>query len=184
MFGIIGLPVPDETLLTFAGFLIYKGDLHFFPAILSSFLGSITGITLSYFIGKSFGLMLIHKYGKYFHVDNDKIERAHKWFEKSGRWSLTIGYFIPGIRHLTALIAGSSELEFPVFAVFAYSGGLIWTLTFILTGFFMGENWKKTLYTIESHVHLFIIALTAIIISYLLYRYIKKQAGTKNKDSR
>ncbi len=26
MFGIVGLPVPDETLLTFSGYLIYKGS--------------------------------------------------------------------------------------------------------------------------------------------------------------
>ena len=27
MFGIVGLPVPDETLLTFTGYLVYKGTL-------------------------------------------------------------------------------------------------------------------------------------------------------------
>ena len=32
MFGIIGLPVPDETLITFSGYLAYKG--HFSMPIL------------------------------------------------------------------------------------------------------------------------------------------------------
>lgn len=180
MFGIIGIPVPDETLLAFAGFMIHRGDLHFIPTILASFLGSITGITISYLIGRSFGLMILHKYGKYVHIDNDKIEKAHKWFEKSGRWSLPIGYFIPGIRHITALIAGSSKLEYPVFSIFAYSGGLLWTLTFILTGFFVGENWRKALDTVESHVKIIIILLAALIIFYLVFRYIKKRMTQKN----
>ena len=54
MFGIVGLPVPDETLLTFCGYLIYTGRLHFGPAFAAGFLGSTCGITLSYLIGLRF----------------------------------------------------------------------------------------------------------------------------------
>lgn len=181
MFGIIGLPIPDETLLTFTGFMIHRGDLHFLPAILSAFLGSITGITFSYIIGRSVGLAVLHKYGKYIHVDNNKIDRAHKWFEKSGRWSLIIGYFIPGIRHITALIAGSSRLEYPVFSVFAYSGGLIWTLTFILGGFYFGENWRKAVDSMESHIYLIIIITAASILLFFIARYTLRKIKSKAK---
>ena len=38
--GIIGLPVPDETLLTFTGYLVYQGHLSLPLALLSAFAGS------------------------------------------------------------------------------------------------------------------------------------------------
>ncbi|HKC10930.1 MAG TPA: DedA family protein, partial [Vicinamibacteria bacterium] len=52
--GIIGLPIPDETLLLFVGYLIYKGQLRAIPSLASAFLGSLCGITLSYAVGRTF----------------------------------------------------------------------------------------------------------------------------------
>ncbi len=55
MLGIVGLPVPDETLLAFAGYLVFQGKLSPVPTLLASFLGSACGISLSYFLGASPG---------------------------------------------------------------------------------------------------------------------------------
>ena len=43
--GIIGLPIPDEVLMTFAGYLIWKGQLHYLPTVLTSILGSFLGMS-------------------------------------------------------------------------------------------------------------------------------------------
>lgn len=142
MFGIVGLPVPDETLLTFSGFLVYRGQFHFLTTVLAGLGGSICGITISYIIGRTGGLYLIHKYGRYVHLTPARMDRVHNWFERMGRWALFFGYFMPGIRHFTAIVAGSSELEPPVFAVFAYSGGLVWVTSFVSLGYFLGEEWS------------------------------------------
>ena len=37
--GIIGAPIPDEGLLAFAGYLVYKGQLQLFPTMATAFLG-------------------------------------------------------------------------------------------------------------------------------------------------
>ena len=140
--GIVGLPVPDETLLTFSGYLVYRGQFHFLPTVLTAYAGSICGITLSYTIGRTGGLYLIHKYGPYVHLTPDRLARVHNWFERMGRWALFFGYFMPGIRHFTAIVAGSSELEPHVFALFAYSGGLLWVVAFVSLGYFLGEQWS------------------------------------------
>jgi len=141
--GIVGLPVPDETLLTFSGYLVYRGQFHFLPTILTAYAGSICGITISYTIGRTGGLYLVHKYGPYVHLTKERLDRVHNWFERLGRWTLFFGYFMPGVRHFTAVVAGSSELEPHVFAMFAYSGGLLWVLTFVSLGFFLGEQWSR-----------------------------------------
>ena len=141
--GIVGLPVPDETLLTFSGYLIYRGQFHFLPTILTAYAGSICGITISFIIGRTGGLYLIHKYGPYVHFTQERLDRVHHWFARMGRWALFFGYFMPGIRHFTAIVAGSSELEPHVFAMFAYSGGLLWVLSFVSLGYFLGDQWSR-----------------------------------------
>src|SRR3954453_4889221 len=147
--GIVGLPVPDETLLTFTGYLVFQGHLSLGPALLSGFLGSACGITLSYILGRTFGLTLIHKYGKYLRITEDHVEKAHAWFRRAGHWSFTFGYFIPGVRHFTAYAAGISCLEYPPFALFAYGGAAIWAGTFIGLGYFLGDRWQA----VQANIH-------------------------------
>jgi membrane protein DedA with SNARE-associated domain len=143
MFGIIGVPIPDETLMIFSGYLVFKGQLHVVPTIVSAFLGSVCGITVSYSIGHFGGYALILRYGHWIHITEEKIVRTREWLEHRGRWGLFIGYFIPGVRHLTALVAGTSRMRYAVFATFAYSGGLVWSTSFITAGFFLGKEWVE-----------------------------------------
>jgi len=148
--GIVGLPVPDEWLLTFSGYWVYKGHLDFLPTVASAYAGSICGITISYIIGRTGGLFLIHKYGGYVRFTPERLDRVHRWFERMGRWSLFFGYFMPGIRHFTAIVAGSSELEPHIFAAFAYSGGLFWVLGFVSLGYFLGDQWTRFSSEVDS----------------------------------
>jgi membrane protein DedA with SNARE-associated domain len=175
MFGIIGLPIPDEVLLTFSGYLVFKGQLALAPTIASAFLGSICGVSVSYGIGRTGGSFLVRKYGSRLHVTQEEIDRVHEWLEHTGKWGLFIGYFIPGVRHLTALVAGTSRLRYPVFAAYAYAGGLFWSSTFISTGFFLGKEWMG----ISASIHRWIlIAVTVVgcmlLVYYLLRRKIHK----------
>src|SRR5437879_2037327 len=126
MLGIVGLPIPDETLLTFAGYLCYHRHLNLPFTILSAFGGSVCGITISYGLGRTFGYYLVHKYGYLLSITDEKMNRVLMWFERVGKWTLPIGYFIPGIRHLTAYVAGTSKLPWYLFALFAYPGGFVW----------------------------------------------------------
>jgi membrane protein DedA with SNARE-associated domain len=170
--GIVGLPVPDEWLLTFAGYLVYKGHFHYLPTVAAAFAGSVCGITISYIIGRTGGLYLIHKYGRYVHLTQARLDRVHNWFERMGRWTLFFGYYMPGVRHFTAVVAGSSELEPHVFALFAYSGALVWVVTFISLGYFLGERWS----TISEEIHGVLLWLTiAAVAAGLLFWWLRRR---------
>ncbi len=170
MLGIIGLPVPDETLLTFSGYLVYKQEFSFGWTITAAFFGSITGITVSYLLGRSIGLFLLRRYGKYVLITPEKLDMVHQWFERRGKWTLTIGYFIPGVRHLTAYTAGATKLELHEFMAFAYSGGLIWSLSFILLGYFIGEKWETVVDQFQNNVLIGTCVLVVVIAIVLLIK--------------
>ncbi len=143
MLGILGLPVPDETLLTFSGYLVFKRELGLVPTILAAFLGSVCGISLSYGLGRSLGSYLAERLGRFLHLDRDKLDDVRAWYDRRGKYTLLFGYFIPGFRHLTAYVAGSSHVPLAEFALFAYTGGLLWSVTFIVLGYSLGEEWAR-----------------------------------------
>lgn len=173
--GIVALPIPDETLLVVSGVLIHQGILSPIPTVLAAYLGSMSGITLSYFLGRTAGHYLLKKYGKYIGINDEKLKKAHDWYEYLGKWTLTFGYFIPGVRHVTGILAGTSELEYPVFALFAYSGAFLWTTAFLTIGYFFGPYWNTILSFMDSHP----IELTFGVLSFFLFIWWIKRNGSK-----
>jgi membrane protein DedA with SNARE-associated domain len=170
MLGIVGLPVPDETLLAFTGYLIFSGHLKPVLAFVTVLLGTLCGITLSYILGRTFGLALIHRFGKYVHLTEERLARAHQFFERVGHWSLTFGYFVPGVRHLTAYAAGVSYVAPHTFAMYAYMGALLWTTTFLSLGYFLGERWQDVMIRLHHHLIVAALVIVALLLAYLAWR--------------
>jgi membrane protein DedA with SNARE-associated domain len=179
MTGIIGLPIPDETILAFSGYLINQKELILVPTLVAAFLGSATGITVSYLLGRLIGIIALKRAGKFLHISEKSLEKGELWFEKLGKWTLSFGYFIPGVRHIVAIIAGSTKLKFHVFALFAYSGAIVWTFTFILIGYYVGEKWEGLIEKIHKH---FVFAGIVVIIIIAGYTLIKIFLNKKRKS--
>ncbi len=179
MFGIIGLPIPDETLLTYSGYLVSTNVLLLQYTLLAAFLGSVSGITISYEAGKRLGLPFLHKYGSKFSITEEKLAKAQMWYDRIDAWILVIGYFIPGVRHFSAFLAGVSGLKYRTFALFAYSGALIWSATFVFLGFIVGAEWKTVAEQVRTHVLLgvgiFLLFVAAAVIVRVVFNISKKQ---------
>lgn len=170
VFGIVGLPVPDETLLTFTGYLVYRGNLSLPLAFGTALAGSASGISISYALGRSFGLALLHRYGKYIHLTPERLARAHAWFDRIGHWALTFGYFIPGVRHLTAYAAGMTEVAPHQFALYAYSGAILWVSVFLGLGYFLGERWEAVQKNVDHYLTAAAVAIAVALVAYLVWR--------------
>lgn len=141
--GIVGLPIPDETLLLFAGYLTFTHRLAPLPTLASAFGGSACGISLSYWLGRTLGRALAGSLGPRVGLDAERLQALQAWYRIRGKYGLLVGYFVPGLRHLAAFVAGSSRVPFPIFAAFAYSGGLLWSLSFLSLGYVLGDEWQR-----------------------------------------
>jgi membrane protein DedA with SNARE-associated domain len=166
MFGIFGLPIPDELLLTIAGGLVRRGDLAGPPTFAAAVGGGIAGMTFNYMLGR-LGVRVL---GRLPAVESDTLNRAQSWFKRWGRWLLVFGCFVPGLRHVTPLAAGSGRLDFRAFCAYGYPGAALWSTTFIAIGYYAGAgyDWKHTSLLLRGHHVLVAIALGSVLSIYVL----------------
>ncbi len=166
--GILALPIPEETLMVVAGVLMHKGKLNIPFTIMFAYAGTICGITMSYILGRTAGSFLVKKYGRWIGITAARLEKAHRWFSRLGKWILCVGYFIPGIRHLTGFSAGTTYMEYSQFALYAYSGAIVWVSMFLSLGYFLGIYCLECYEKMET---LDLIALLVVLVSVLLAAY-------------
>jgi membrane protein DedA with SNARE-associated domain len=170
MLGIVGLPVPDETLLVFCGYLISQGKMSATETFVAAAAGSWSGITLSYWIGRTLGIGVVHRFGRYLRVSDRHLERVHRWFDHSGHWALFGGYWVAGVRHFTAIIAGASKLEFRTFMTYAWAGGACWIAAFLALGYFIGEEWREIAELVHRYLHYASYVLIALVLVFWAVR--------------
>lgn len=171
MLGIVGLPIPDETIMVFSGYLIQRGTFHAGPTWVTAFCGSVCGITLSYWIGRKLGLPFVLRYGKYLHFTPERLGKVLQWFERVGHWALFVGYYIAGVRHFSAVVAGTSGLRWPAFALFAYGGAAVWVTTFLTIGYFVGEKWEVMAEQLHHNLMWISVVVLGVVGAYLVYRW-------------
>lgn len=175
MLELIAFPFPGEVLMTYCGFLVHEQKLSWLASILIASSGVIIGITMSYFIGSKLGVTFFKRYGHYFHLGPDKLNKTSTWFNKYGNRLLLIAYFIPGVRHITGYFSGTAEISYKKFALNAYIGAFIWTATFISLGNVLGSNWEKYHRMITKYLIIGGLAISLIMIAIYVYRNHKQQ---------
>lgn len=140
MFGVIGLPVPDEILTIGSGYLIKQGYINPVFTVLATCAGTMSGITVSYMLGRWAGPKFVKKFGSKIHITEKRVEIVKKWFTRLGKWVLMVGYFIPFFRHVVGFVAGATKVDYKIFALYAYSGAIIWSITFLLIGYYFRQE--------------------------------------------
>ncbi|KIL38802.1 hypothetical protein SD70_24285 [Gordoniibacillus kamchatkensis] len=170
MLGIIGLPLPVEFVMLFAGSIVAATQLHMTGLIAAAWLGAIAGMSVNYGLGRTVGIASIGKVTKYIHLDENKLTQLAVRFQKSGPALIVIGYFVAGLRHAVPFIAGASGMPYKKFIVYAWSGGLLWISAFALFGQKFGRHWHSLIKWLHHPV-----AVLAIVIVLCLALLLKKK---------
>jgi membrane protein DedA with SNARE-associated domain len=171
--GIFGPPVADEFLLLFLGYLVLKGNLRFIPTVAVVVAGTLTGISLDYLLGRTLGHYLLHRPDSWLHRKYCRIYQLRQWLARSGGWAFTFSYFVPGWRHCAPMAAGLSGIDLPWFATFTYSGGLLWSLSYIFLGYLLAERWDQEL----LQTYQWIILIGVLCSLGLAYKFCWKKSG-------
>jgi len=166
----LGLFVPGDTVVVLSGFLAYKGKMKLFLVIIIATAGAVIGDNIGYAIGHRFGLPFLMKHGKRFHIKKRYIQKAEDFFKKHGAVSVILGRFVSYIRTFIPVVAGISQMDYKIFLLYNFLGGLLWASVVTFLGYLFGRSWE-----LISHIFglagalIFFLAVTAIVV-YLMIR--------------
>ncbi len=164
--------IPSEAILATGGILASRGVFSFFGAFLIGLVGSVFCAIVIYFMGYFGGRPFIRKFGKYFFMKEEDIERSDSWFLRYGMFGALIGRNFPIIRTLISLPIGIMRMSFFKFLIFTIIGSVPWTFLFVYLGYALGNSWIYVSAKI-SWLKLPIKILLTFIVIFYFYKKIK-----------
>lgn len=182
---LIGMFFPGDSLLFTMGLFAaagtekYSFNLNIWILLPLFFIAAFTGDQAGYFIGNKAG-------DRYFKKENAKILKpshvikTHEFFEKHGPKTILLARFVPIVRTIAPIMAGTGKMRYKTFVIYNAVGALIWGVGITLLGYFLGdligeENVDKYLLPIIIGI-----IVVSFIPPYFEYRKSKKE---KNDDA-
>ncbi|MGB7401072.1 MAG: DedA family protein [Arcobacter sp.] len=166
-------PFPSEVVMVPAGYLAFKGEMSMSIAIICGVLGSLSGALFNYYLAVRFGRKFLIKYGKYFFINEETINKMEKFFKDHGHISTFSGRLIPAVRQYISFPAGLAKMNIFLFSLYTSLGAAVWVIILVLVGYFIGDNQLL----IKEYLRYIVIALLIIlsIVAYLYYKNYKRK---------
>jgi len=161
-------PFPSEIIMIPAGYLAYQGEMNLYMVILVGILGSVAGALLNYYLAMHLGRKIILKYGKYFFIKEETLDKLDTFFAKHGEISTFTGRLIPGIRQLISLPAGLSRMNLFKFSLYTAIGAGIWVVVLVLIGYLVGSNQELISEYMKSATLIALVSVVLIVIFYMI----------------
>ncbi len=138
----LGLLVPGESVVILSGFLASQGYLEIGDCIWVIALGAVLGDSVGYSLGKALGRRYFERHHRLFLLKERHIHKVDEYFERHGGKTIFFGRFIGILRAMAPFVAGMSRMPYGRFFIYNASGGILWSATFTLLGYFFGQSWQ------------------------------------------
>lgn len=163
--GNLGLPVPEETVLTLAGYLVWRGDLRLWLVLVVGIMSASIGDNVGYWLGRKLGGAAVRRYGTRLWVNPARLEASQRFVLKYGAVAVFVARFLPGVRFAAGPVAGITGMRAPVFFVANVLGACLYVPVVVGVGFAIGrgvgprlEQARTTVVAVE-HVVLAVVML-------------------------
>ncbi|MGE3143951.1 MAG: DedA family protein [Pseudorhodoplanes sp.] len=147
-FESFGAPLPGETGVVAASLLAIKGDLSIVAVYFAVLVAGILGDSTGYLIGRFGGRVLLRRYGPLVKLTPELLDELEAKFRRNGVYLVMIARFLPLMRQLNGLIAGSMAMPWHIFLAANAIGAVAWTTVWVL-----GPYYFSHLFEWARHAH-------------------------------
>ncbi|WP_455541170.1 DedA family protein [Prevotella fusca] len=189
------IPVPSELVVAPAAYHAAAGNLNIWLVILFSTLGADIGATINYLAGWYLGRPIIYKFanskwGRACLLNQEKVEKSERYFDKHGMVATITGRLLPGIRHLISIPAGLAKMNYWKFLLYTTIGAGAWHSILAFLGHYMHsfvpENQlHDKILEYGEYIKIGLIVLVIIACIYFIAKwYIRKNRNNNNQTER
>jgi len=136
-------------------------------------LGSLAG----WWIGLHGGRPFLERHGRWLHLNEAKLAKAERWFERWEDWAVFLGRVTPVVRSFVSIPAGVFEAPFRRYTLLTLLGSAIWCFGLAGAGWALGRKWEDFHHAFR-YVDYAIVAAVAAGIAFLAWKLIRRRAGT------
>jgi membrane protein DedA with SNARE-associated domain len=178
------LPAASELVMVYAGALAagaFAGqnvDLFgtrithgwaFVAMALSGTLGYLVGSVGGWAIGRYGGRPLLERHGRWFHLDEDKLQRAERWFDRWDDLAVLIGRLTPVVRSFISIPAGVFRMPLWRYTVLTLIGSAVWAFALAGVGYGLGNRYERFHHDFRFADYAVAAAIVALV-AYLIVR--------------
>lgn len=117
------------------------------PAYLAIALAGTLGYTIGsvggWALGRWGGRPLVERRGRWLHLDEKKLDRAERWFERYGDVAVFLGRITPVVRSFVAIPAGIVRMPPGRYTALTLAGSAVWCFAIAGAGWALGASWER-----------------------------------------
>lgn len=174
----IGFFLPGDSLLSAEGLFCGTSYLDTSIKLLtgSVMVAAIPGDFTGYATGRIFGKKLFQKKESLF-FKKEYVLKTKFFFEKYGNATLILGKYFPIIPSFSPIMAVVTKMDFIKFSIANISGGFLWVITLVPTGYSVRRNYPEVINYISYIVAGFFI-ITSIPLIKTIWSKLQSKAVT------
>jgi membrane-associated protein len=134
---------------------------------------AIVGDQVGYIIGRTLGRSLFQRPESRFFKPK-YLHQTKAFYDRHGGKTIIIGRFIPIVRTFAPVVAGAVELEYKRFVTYNIVGGIIWIVSMLSLGYFIGILFKPYV----SYITLGIIVVSVLPVVHTLWQERRRSRQT------
>lgn len=146
-------------------------------------LGYLLGSLVGWAIGARGGRPLLERHGRWFHLDEGRLDRAEAWFERFGHWAVFVGRVTPVVRSFISIPAGVFRQPLVPYTVLTALGSLAWCLAFAGAGWAAGASWES-FHDAFRYVDYLVAALVLGGVGWFVMRYVRRRRAAAAAPAR
>jgi membrane protein DedA with SNARE-associated domain len=170
----MGVPMPGETALVATA--IYAGSTHQIGivwVVTVAAVAAIVGDNIGYLVGRSVGLRLLSRYGRFVRLTEARLKVGQYLFLRHGGKIVFFGRFVAFLRAFAAVLAGANRMPWPRFLAMNALGGAAWASLFGTGAYLFGETIARV--AAPTGLFLLAIALALIVAGIVFFRHHERE---------
>lgn len=155
-----GALIEGETFLIAGGIAAHKGLFHLEGLILLALVGSTIHDVFFFLLGRFGGHAFVKRKPQLY----SRVEGVLNTFEKYGVWLIIGLRFAYGLRTLIPTVLGMSHISFRKFLFFDLIGGVLWSCTFIIGGYYFGALLDQIMAVLDVYTSSLMYVIIAVVV--------------------
>lgn len=178
------IPFPSEVIVPPAAYLACTShEVNIWLVLLLATAGALGGALINYFLSVWIGRPIVYKFansriGHACLINEEKVNKAERYFDSHGAVSTFVGRLIPAVRQLISIPAGLARMNILKFMLYTFLGALTWNSILAALGYWLGKVVsREDLYDAVEQYNSYLtyagLAIGAVCVAIILYNALK-----------